>query len=144
MPTSNFQPITLLDPDFCYKFAHLMANSADPDQFASSEANWSGSTLFAKQGISGFSRTRVKPLQLSGLIQQSTDWWYFFLFFPENRIWYFMQIDISCKLSPLETVCMKCQILFSGKNKKCNWRQFAWKVKFCFLGKIRKIFQNVC
>ena len=37
-----------------------MANSADPDQLASSEANWSGSTLFAKQSISGFSRTRVK------------------------------------------------------------------------------------
>ena len=36
-----------------------MANSADPDQLASSEANWSGSTLFTKQGISGFSRTRV-------------------------------------------------------------------------------------
>ena len=30
-----------------------MANSADPDQLSSSEANWSGSTLFAKQGISG-------------------------------------------------------------------------------------------
>ena len=27
-----------------------MANSADPDQFASEEANWSGSTLFAKTG----------------------------------------------------------------------------------------------
>ena len=27
-----------------------MANSADPDQLASSEANWSGSTLFAKTG----------------------------------------------------------------------------------------------
>ena len=26
-----------------------MANSADPDQFASSEANWSGPTLFAKE-----------------------------------------------------------------------------------------------
>ena len=25
-----------------------MANSAEPDQLASSEANWSGSTLFAK------------------------------------------------------------------------------------------------
>ena len=59
MPTSNFQPIRLLDPDCCYKFAYLMANSADPDQLASSEANWSGSTLFAKQDISGFSRTRV-------------------------------------------------------------------------------------
>ena len=37
-----------------------MTNSADPDQLASSEANWSGSTLFAKIGISSFSRTRVK------------------------------------------------------------------------------------
>ena len=27
-----------------------MANSTDPDQMASSEANWSGSTLFAKAG----------------------------------------------------------------------------------------------
>ena len=39
MPTSNFQPIRLLDQDCCYKFAYLMANSADPDQLASSEAN---------------------------------------------------------------------------------------------------------
>ena len=27
-----------------------MTNSADPDQLASLEANWSGSTLFAKTG----------------------------------------------------------------------------------------------
>ena len=27
-----------------------MANSADPDQLASSEANWSGSALFVKAG----------------------------------------------------------------------------------------------
>ena len=27
-----------------------MTNSADPDQLASSEANWSGTTLFAKAG----------------------------------------------------------------------------------------------
>ena len=27
-----------------------MANSADPDKLASSEANWSESTLFAKAG----------------------------------------------------------------------------------------------
>ena len=27
-----------------------MANSADPDQLAPSEANWSGSTQFAKAG----------------------------------------------------------------------------------------------
>ena len=27
-----------------------MTNSADPNELASSEANWSGSTLFAKKG----------------------------------------------------------------------------------------------
>ena len=56
MPTSNFQPIRFLDPDCCYKFTYLMANSADPDQLA-----WFGSTLFVKAGYIRFSRTRVKP-----------------------------------------------------------------------------------
>ena len=37
--TSNFQLNRLLDPDGCYKITYLMANSADPDQLASSEAN---------------------------------------------------------------------------------------------------------
>ena len=37
---------------------------------------------------------------------------FFFLFFPGNKI------GISCKLSPIETVCMKCQILLAGKNEK--------------------------
>ena len=27
-------------------------------------------------------------------------------------------LDISCRLSPQETICMKYQSLFSGKNKK--------------------------
>ena len=36
----------------------------------------------------------------------------FFLIFLENRF------DISCKLSPKETICMKCQSLFSGEIKK--------------------------
>ena len=34
---------------------------------------------------------------------------------------YFSQktgFDISCILSPMETICMKCQILMSGNNKK--------------------------
>ena len=37
-----------------------MTDSADPDQLASSEANWSGSTLFAKTGHVVFSKRRVK------------------------------------------------------------------------------------
>ena len=39
-----------------------MTNSADPDQLASSEANCSGSTLFAKTGHVVFSKRRVKVM----------------------------------------------------------------------------------
>ena len=31
---------------------------------------------------------------------------------------YKIGFDNSCKLSPKETICMKCQILFYRKNKK--------------------------
>ena len=51
----------------------------------------------------------------------------FFLLFPENRIYYFVQIvslvsqkiefDISYQLSPKKKNCIK-PILFKGKNKK--------------------------
>ena len=34
-----------------YPGDNVMTDSADPDQLASSEANWSGSTLFAKEYI---------------------------------------------------------------------------------------------
>ena len=40
---------------------------------------------------------------------------------------YFSQktgFDFSCTLSPQETMCMKCQSLFSGKNKK-KYHQFV-------------------
>ena len=37
-----------------------MANSADPDQLASSEANWSGTTLFAKAGYIRFQQDKGK------------------------------------------------------------------------------------
>ena len=33
---------------FLYRFTYIMANSADSDQLAFEEANWSGTTLFAK------------------------------------------------------------------------------------------------
>ena len=54
-----FQPIRLLDLDFWLKFTYLMTNSADPDQLASSEDNWSGATLFAKTGHVVFSKRKV-------------------------------------------------------------------------------------
>ena len=49
-------------------------------------------------------------------IQLHSDWIrvYIYIIFPEIRGFFY----ISCKLSPLETICMKCQNLNSGKNKK--------------------------
>ena len=38
---------------------------------------------------------------------------FFFFFFPKKK-----GFDISCELSSMKTICMKCQILFSGNNKK--------------------------
>ena len=41
---------------------HKLTNNADPDQLVSSEANWSGSTLFAKTGHVVFSKRRINPV----------------------------------------------------------------------------------
>ena len=52
---------------------------------------------------------RFQPLPISGLIQQMTF----------ENIFYFSQkiaFEISCKLSPKEIICKKCQNLFSWKN----------------------------
>ena len=53
-----------------------------------------------------------------------------FFFFSEKT-----SLDISCELSAKQTIHMKCQDLFSLKNKKnvvclsCNWRL---RVKTCY------------
>ena len=46
-----------------------MANSAYPEQLASEEANWSGSTLFAKAGY-----IRVQQDKGYNVITQCPDW----------------------------------------------------------------------
>ena len=61
--------------------------------------------------VSDIIETDNDPLPLSGLIQQTTNW--YFSYFSQKT-----GFEISCKLSPVETICMKCQTLFSGKSKK--------------------------
>ena len=47
---------------------------------------------------------------------------FFFSYFSQKA-----GFDISCKLSPLETICMKCQNPFSWKNKKKYYQiAFCW------------------
>ena len=45
-----------------------MTNSADSDQLASAEANWSGSTLFAKTGYVVFSKRKINYQGIAGEI----------------------------------------------------------------------------
>ena len=75
-------------------------------------------------------------LWTTSVIQQTTNWWFFLC--PETGL------DISCKLSPdifFLIFPIKQDLTF---HANClQWRQFAWNVKSCFLGKIRKIFQYV-
>ena len=65
---SDYQPIRLHHIMFLFKFTNWMTNSVDPDQIASSEAIWSGSTLFAKVGVAMNSRIWVKHPNLNFFI----------------------------------------------------------------------------
>ena len=66
-------------------------------------------------GNMGQEESSYSKLHLPGLIFNKTkNWWYcFFVFFSQKT-----RFDISRKL---ETICMKCQNLFSGKKKKKNY-----------------------
>ena len=65
---------------------------------------------------------------LANLIQLMTNWRYFFYFSQKSRF------DNSYKLSPMETICMTCQILFSGeKNKKIFWCHLLKILPECFV-----------
>ena len=63
---------------------------------------------------SGETQEKISTLSTMGIV--STD--DILKYFPLKA-----GLDILCKLFTVETICMKCQILFSGKNKKniVNW-----------------------
>ena len=52
-------------------------------------------------------------LSMLGKIFSADDMLKFFSYFFQKT-----GFDISCKLSPMETICMKSQFLFSVKNKE--------------------------
>ena len=56
-----------------------MANSADPDQLASSEANWSGSTLFEKAGYIRIHRTRANVFWINKCYSKYLDNYFLFI-----------------------------------------------------------------
>ena len=81
--------------------------------------------------------------------------WHVFLIFPRKQDLTFHANCLqfawnvkSCFKKKMGTICMKCQILFSGEGGGGGggggeWGQFAWNVKSCFLGKIRKM-EAIC
>ena len=116
----------------CLKHAIWMANSVNPEHAICFYSIWSGSTLIAKACLSVrilgkkygkhfFIQTPrfSKAMHAMGKwSRQQIDDIFLTLFFPENRFWKCMQIVSYLR------------------------RQFAKNVKACFLGRIRKIFQN--
>ena len=85
-----------------------MAYSADPDQLASSEAIWSGSALFEKEGITGFSRTSVEnPFKVRTWALSLIDW-----------------VDLVDFLRSLKyKVDNFCDFLFAFLYTKSNWKE---------------------
>ena len=65
-----------------------MTKSADPDQLASSEANWSGSTLFANTGHDVISKSDIfnssRILPWKYVLIFVSIWWEIFLLLKKN------------------------------------------------------------
>ena len=81
-----------------------MTNSADPDQLASSEANWSGSTLFAKTGHVVFSKRRVNKM-LNICIYLGTNKMSLF-FFSLTKIYLYPNIQYVMASSPFSKIML--------------------------------------
>ena len=47
--------------------------------------------------------------------------------------------DISCKLSPEETICMKCQVLVSGNYKKKYTKTISKSLLLNFLPSMQSV-----
>ena len=110
-----------------------MTNSVDPDQLASSEANWSGFTLFAKAGYIRVQQDKGNSLDLAIKIQTNqacvlaTDggkgvlvfllFLHFHLLFPYPQLFLFFLSSTSSSIHFLS---------FSGKQYKMSHK--GWHV----------------
>ena len=101
-----------------YSFLPAAVNTADPYSITAKVGEKKNEWLCSSQRNANMSptpsHTCYTPLTFITLwlIQQTTNWWYFSWLSQKTGF------DISCKLSPMETICLKCQILFSVENKK--------------------------
>ena len=95
-PTSNFQPIRLLNWSSLLIQIHIMTNSADPDRLLQKPTDLSLHCL-QRKGISGFNRTRVNIRNkcIRFMIEHrhfsnhySTNWWFAHNFAINTHSWY--------------------------------------------------------
>ena len=71
-------------------------------------------SIFEEYGAICLFLTNMEPLILAVLSTNSADDKFMVFSSFSQKI----RFDTACRLSPKETICMNCQILFSGKNKK--------------------------
>ena len=119
------QQIKIIATEQCFSIIRVVKSNVQ-------EYNcWQGHNCWQllKNSVNGY----IKQLEIRDITKVTFKpkcfaWWvklladdiliFFFLFFWKKRFY------TSCKLPPRETVCMKCQILLSVKNKK-TYKQFV-------------------
>ena len=113
-----------------YKFTYLITNSADPDQLASSETTWSGSTLIAKVGYIPFQQdkgqTRIQTKPNSGkYINWRDNSWYIFtyIFFLHQNIPFGYSLELPQRVS-IRYVLVKILINYIY-SKYLDWQAWA-------------------
>ena len=100
-----------------------MANSVDPDQLASEEANWFGSTLFAKTGHVVISKRRVKSTIFTLLTGLNSD--------PDQvlqNLVFEQLILFSTHLTVLDT-STESKFKFQNKYSKVSFQSLCWPWK---------------
>ena len=124
--SSDFQPIRLLDPECCYKFTCLMANSADQDLLK--KPTDLDLHCLQRQGISGFSRTRVnkKP---------------FGFYLVCCRRLHFVKIH---KTKSIPSVLYQIIILFLNCSSSLSSVCLCCTVIICFKSLVSNCFINPC
>ena len=89
-----------------------MTNRVDPEQLSSSEAIWSGSTLFAKTGHVVFSKRRVKLINVD--VSCSFENPYIVWFYPSAHVSFIFE--------------KKQKKTKKQKQKKNNNKNFKWSL----------------
>ena len=93
------------------KSCPVLANSADPDQLASEEANWSGSALFAIKYVNFYQKLRSRNLI-------GWKWAWHLNLFIMRRVKYFSFMFAFLEELLRKSICENSRIIYSISQKK--------------------------